>query len=235
MDGEMCLILVKAACKAVGRAAPHSRDDVVKNKIAIWEIVAVVLTALLHPVFVEILHQRAIFIILALLGWLSYLAIRCWRHKNALAALGLRKEGYRPTLIATSVFGVIAFAAMVKIAIAHHRLLFRWEMLPLLFLYPVWGMLQQLLVQGIFVKPLSDHGFLPNIVVALAASVLFAAVHMPDLRLAGATFLMGAVFTVLYLRWRNLWPLGVCHGWLGVFYYYWILERNPWAEIFRGG
>ena len=54
------------------------------------------------------------------------------------------------------------------------------------------------------------------------------------LKLVAATGLLGAVFALIYMRWRNLWPLGLYHGWLGVFYYYWILGRDPWAETFLG-
>ena len=28
------------------------------------------------------------------------------------------------------------------------------------------------------------------------------------------------------------WPLGLYHGWLGAFAYFWILERDPWQELF---
>lgn len=47
-----------------------------------------------------------------------------------------------------------------------------------------------------------------------------------------ATFMMGLAFTPMYLRHRNLWPLGIYHGWLGVLTYYWVLARDPWTEMF---
>ncbi len=67
------------------------------------------------------------------------------------------------------------------------------------------------------------------------ASVLFGAVHLPELRLVAATSLLGLVFTLIYLRWHNLWPLGVYHGWLGVFFCYWVLVRDPWRETLGAG
>jgi len=36
---------------------------------------------------------------------------------------------------------------------------------------------------------------------------------------------------VMLVRWRSVWALGVCHGLLGVFFYYWVLGRDPWLEI----
>ena len=102
--------------------------------------------------------------------------------------------------------------------------------------YPIWGMFQQLLVQGVFVRTVveSASGLRPKVIATIVAAVLFGAVHLPELRLAMATLVLGLVFTLIYVRWRNLWPLGLYHGWLGVFYYYWVLGRNPWREIFVG-
>jgi len=198
---------------------------------------AVIATALLHPIFVDVLHERAVFIGLALVGWVSYIGVQAWRKANLLEELGLRKEGLVPAFLAASVFGVVALVAMALMAEARHALVFRWQILLLLALYPVWGMVQQLLVQGIFVRAMVTIGIgvWPKVVATALAALLFGAVHLPDLLLAGATCVVGAVFTLIYLRWRNLWPLGLYHGWLGVFFYYWVLGRDPWGEMFGIG
>jgi hypothetical protein len=47
-----------------------------------------------------------------------------------------------------------------------------------------------------------------------------------------ATFGLGLVYIPLYLRYRNLWPLGFYHGWLGTLFYLWVLGRDPWVETF---
>jgi hypothetical protein len=75
---------------------------------------------------------------------------------------------------------------------------------------------QQLLVQGIFVRIVAavSAGLWQKVVTTLAAALLFGAVHLPDMRLTAATCVLGAVFTMIFLRWRNLWPLGLWHGWL---------------------
>ena len=103
------------------------------------------------------------------------------------------------------------------------------EMIPLLILYPAWGLVQQFLVQSMVTSNLSDaSGWLgsPYAVTPISAS-LFGGVHVPSWKLTAATFVMGLVFTPLYLRHENLWPLGLYHGWLGVLFYQWVLERNP--------
>jgi len=209
----------------------------VQTRRAIYEIGAVIATALLHPLFVAVLHQRAVFIGLALGGWVWYCSARVRREQDALRKWGLRRAGLAPALAVTSLFGAAALATMGVIAAARHALVFRWQMLLLLALYPVWGMVQQLLVQGIFVRTVAamGAGLWPKLVATGLAALLFGVVHLPDMRLAAATCFLGAALTLIYLRWRNLWPLGLCHGWLGVFFYYWVLGRDPWDEMFRSG
>jgi len=206
----------------------------VKTGRAVYEIGAVIATAVLHPVFKGILHQRALFIALALGGWLAYFGARCRREQGVLQQLGFRKEGLGPAFLAASAFSAAALIVMAVIAGTQQTIIFRWQMFLLLALYPVWGTMQQLLLQGIFVRTVATPGtgLWPRLLVTIAAALLFGAVHLPDMRLAGATCLLGAVFTLIYLRWRNLWPLGLYHGWLGVFFYYWVLGRDPWGEMF---
>src|SRR5262249_14697470 len=106
------------------------------------------------------------------------------------------------------------------------------QMLILALLYPLWGLVQQLLVQAMVVRNLVPVVSLP--VVVTLAVVLFGLVHLPHLALALATALLGGVFTLTFIRCRNVWALGVCHGLLGVFFYFWVLGRDPWLEILAG-
>ena len=46
-----------------------------------------------------------------------------------------------------------------------------------------------------------------------------------------ATFLLGLAFAPLYLRYRNVWPLGLYHGWLGTLLYYQVLGEDPFLRV----
>ena len=70
-----------------------------------------------------------------------------------------------------------------------------------------------------------------TIIVVLTAT-LFTLVHFPFLLLVGATFGLAIVSTCLYLRGHNLLVLGIYHGWLGGFFFYTLLNRDPWQEVF---
>lgn len=195
------------------------------------EVSAVIATGILHLVFIEVFQANAWFIALAIVCWTIYIAFRIHRDDSALSSWGFRSINLRKTLITSSI--VVAIAIFAMIAISKGKLFFHWHMLPLLLLYPIWGLIQQFLVQAMVVNNLtmiSDRRSFRWMVTILAA-VLFGLVHIPDLELMAATFCLGLAFTPIYLSWRNLWPLGIYHGWLGVLFYFWVLGRDPWLEV----
>jgi membrane protease YdiL (CAAX protease family) len=81
--------------------------------------------------------------------------------------------------------------------------------------YAIWTGVQQFLLQGFFLLRLlhlAPKGWLA----ALAAAALFAAAHLPNPVLVPATFLWGFVACLLFLRYRNIYPLMVAHAILGI-------------------
>jgi hypothetical protein len=200
------------------------------------EVLAVFLTAGLHLVLGRVPSLKGAFIAAALLGWASYIGLRVRRDPSLLEEWGFSRHGLARATLATSVAAAVGFIGMGAIAGAEGALRVHWHMLPLLLLYPLWGLVQQFLVQAIFVRPLclGPRALVPPVVGTAIAAALFAAVHLPGFRLTIATGLLGLVFTPIYLRWRNLWPLGLFHGWLGVAAYFWLLQRDPWVELLAG-
>jgi hypothetical protein len=69
-------------------------------------------------------------------------------------------------------------------------------------------------------------------VLALLLATIFALIHGFKQQLMVATFLLELGLVPLYLRHRNLWPLGLLHGWLGGLFYLWIENRDLWVERF---
>jgi len=88
---------------------------------------------------------------------------------------------------------------------------------------------QQFLVQAMAVRNL--RAVLPPSATVLVAGFLFGLVHLPDLALSAATFGLGIALTPIYLLWRNLRPLGFCHGWLGTLVYFWVLGLDPLTQM----
>ncbi|MFI5386684.1 MAG: type II CAAX prenyl endopeptidase Rce1 family protein [Fimbriimonadales bacterium] len=192
-------------------------------------------TTVLFVVCYDILKRRQFkmaFIVGTTLAWLGYILCCIWRAPDTRRAYGLSSHDLRQSaLLASGVFVVGATFCLV-VAFTHQRLHLYPHMLLSALLYPAWGLVQQTLVQAMVVRNLSGSLATPWVVVI--AGLLFGAVHWPDLALAAATAILGAVFTVIFLHWPSVWALGLCHGWLGVLFYFWVLKRDPWEKTMPG-
>jgi hypothetical protein len=81
--------------------------------------------------------------------------------------------------------------------------------------YVLWTLYQQFLLQDYFMDRLLR--LVANETAAVGfAGTLFAAAHLPNLALTAATLAWGIVSCALFLRYRNLWALGLTQGLLGL-------------------
>jgi hypothetical protein len=81
--------------------------------------------------------------------------------------------------------------------------------------YLLWAFEQQFILQDYFLLRLLR--ILPNQPAAMiAAAVLFSTAHLPSPVLTAATLAWGIVSCALFLRYRNLYALGLVHGILGL-------------------
>jgi membrane protease YdiL (CAAX protease family) len=200
---------------------------------AITELGAVAATGIGHLASSAV-DATKVFIPLASAAWGGYVIYRARTEPGYLADKGLGRSGWKGALRNASLAALGGLAGMASIAAtSDRRITLHRDMIPLLLLYPTWGIVQQFLVQGLVAKNLSEaSGWLgsPYVVTPITAAA-FGAVHMPSTELAAGTFAIGMTYTPLYLKHRNVFPLGLYHGWMGVFYYFWILERNPWLYV----
>ena len=202
------------------------------SRRALLELGGVVLTGAGHLTF-SALDASAYFIPLASLAWGGYVYYRARSNPDYLSHLGLTRDGLGPALRDASYVAAGSLALMALVGAAQGSLSLQWGMAPGLLLYPAWGLVQQFLVQGLVSRNLStgpEWLASPYVITPISAA-LFGLVHVPSWKLAAGTFALGLAYTPLYLKHRNLWPLGLYHGWLGVFYYYWVLGRSPWESV----
>jgi hypothetical protein len=148
---------------------------------------------------------------------------------------GFRGKNFVRCFLTATLLAVPILAAMAGFAASRGKLTFPTHGWILLALYPIWGTIQQFLVQALVVGNVAKSGLtLSPAAIVLIGATVFAMAHLSNLRLLIATFALGLVFVPLYLRYRNLWPLGLYHGWLGTFFYFWILHRDPWSKLLKG-
>lgn len=192
-----------------------------------FEVAAALSTGLGH-LATAALGLSVVFVPLALVGWAAYLGRRL-RHEEAREAMGLGRSGLAGASRAMGALGGLALVGMALWGWRQGRLVWTPSWIPLLALYPVWGVVQQTLVQGLVVRHLADRWPERGGLLVVAGAVLFGLVHVPSWDLAALTFAFGLAATPVYLRWRSVWPLGLAHGWLGAAAYLWVLGRDPWV------
>jgi len=195
------------------------------------ELTAVILTGAVHLVFEEVFHLKGPFIILALLCWGAYLGISIRKDRLILEEWGLTLTGFGRAMVTPALVLLAGILLLGTIGALRGTLTLSLHMVPLLALYPVWGIAQQFMVQAMVSRNI--HAVLHSTWAAtFIAAILFGVVHWPDRFLMPATFTLALVFTPIYLKQKSILPLGLCHGWLGVLAYYWLLGRDPWLELF---
>jgi len=156
--------------------------------------------------------------------WLAH------RHTDTLRDLGLRFDNLRIALIPIGLGRLIAVATVMTWAVATGQSLWRRDMLLLLPIYPLWGVAQQTIFQGIFHRRLMSlaHGPVLPIV---ATALLFSAVHFGNLKLMGLTFIGGLLWSTAFRRWPNTMALGLSHGILAAVIYPIVLQDAPISRI----
>ena len=204
------------------------------NNFLRWlEVAAVVATGVLHLVF-QSLGSKGLFIAMASVSWMSCVVWRVRQDSSLWVKWGFHTKNISAAFFWPTVVFVVGVSLMAWYGWANGRTLWQGHIVFLLLLYPLWGILQQFLVQALGVANLMALFPKQGWIVALPVGVvLFSLVHYPDgWLLMLATGIMGCLFIPCYLRDRNLWPLGLYHGWLGTFFYLSILGKDPWVEVF---
>jgi membrane protease YdiL (CAAX protease family) len=148
----------------------------------------------------------------------STIAVMMWRSFDGRKAIGLHTANFRRSLWIVGAALILAGAAIV-VAIKLHTLGLppggALGFIETYIAYAIWTGVQQLLLQGYFL--LRFLRVLPNErLAALTAAALFASAHLPNPILTPATFIWGLAACLLFLAYRNLYPLMIAHAILGI-------------------
>lgn len=137
-------------------------------------------------------------------------------HRNA-ESLGLRLSGLRRSLWIVGTAGLAA-AGLLWIASQVHTLHIvgvGHSVEASIVAYMLWALVQQFILQDFFLPRMLR--ILPSRTAAvIVTGALFAVAHIPNPLLMIATLVWGIVACALFLRYRNLYSLGIAHGILGL-------------------
>lgn len=156
--------------------------------------------------------QRALY--WAPVVWISVVS---WLSFHSMKVMGLRTANLLRSLWIVLV--AVSMAA-VAVVIAARLGTLHAPATPLLFFeryvgYSIWSFVQQFLLLDFFLWRLLR--LMPNALsAAFAAALIFAVAHLPNPILTPATLVWGFVACLLFLRYRNLYPLALSHAIFGI-------------------
>jgi membrane protease YdiL (CAAX protease family) len=146
-----------------------------------------------------------------------YITYVVWASFRSARAMGLRTTNFLRSLW---IVGAALLMAAVSIGIAIRLHTLHPIEGPVVFLkrywgYAIWSFLQQLLLQNFFLRRLLR--LIPHAGWAmLATASIFSMAHLPNPVLTIVTFGLGLAACLLFLRYRNLYPLAISHAILGI-------------------
>lgn len=203
------------------------------DRLKKFEILAVIATGFGKLIFFNWLHLQFWFIMLASIFWIGYIIFRIRSDKVVLNRWGFRKEGLRESVRMITPLAIIALMLFILYGIRSGKMILSWHIFPSLFLYPLWGTIQQFLIMALVAGNLDTLNSIriPRYLSILITAFTFGIVHFPYYLLISGTFVLAIIYALVYFKYRNLWVLGIFHGWLGSFFYFFVLGRDAWITF----
>jgi len=196
---------------------------------------AVMLTAAGKFVFMDYLNWRFAFAAAVIVAWSVYIISRYRNDKEILKYWGFRMDNFMLVVRKILPVGVLSVIAFFAIGFYQNTINITWHIIPILILYPSWGVIQQFLLIALMVGNMSDlkGEHLNNWAIILFSALLFSSIHYPFVWLMIGTFFLAIFYGFIYLREKNIYALGLFHGWLGGLFYYTVVGRDPFLEMFN--
>lgn len=180
----------------------------------------------------DVLEWRLPFILCTVVAWSTYVYIRWKSVPIILRYWGFRTDNLGIVLRQLLPLGLTAVVTFLIIGYVRDTLNITWHIIPILITYPIWGTIQQFLCVGLVAGNMQnmDRPLNRNLIVLITAT-FFSLLHYPNIWLMTGTFVLALIYSAYYLRERNLYALGLFHGWLGALFYYAVVGRDPFMEV----
>lgn len=204
------------------------------NKFRLFEIFAVLITGLLKFVLMDWINLRAVYICSACIFWVIYIYVKYKNDHGILKYWGFQKNNFIPSFLFLLPFAVISIIGILIYGFIHKSVIMNWHIIPILILYSFWGLIQQFMTAGVIsgnlmaIKKINFKKYQ----IIIITSLIFSLVHYPAPYLMVYTFFMELIFLSVYFKWKNLWSLGIYHGWINSFLLFYVMQRDLWSELF---
>lgn len=203
------------------------------RQILTLEILLALLTALGKFIFMDWLNWKFPFIVIMIFAWSFYVWRRYKQNPSMLKNWGFRCDNFGKVVKLMLPFGILSVIASLGVGYWQNTLNVTWHIIPILILYPIWGTIQQFLVISLVAGNLHDlklKGWNDWLVIFVAA-LLFGLVHYPYWWLVLGTFVLAMFYGYIFLKERNVYAMGLFHGWLGAIFFYTVVGRDPFMEV----
>ncbi len=211
-----------------------NRNVKISDKQRVLEILAVVFTAIGKFIFMDFLNWRLSYVVFAVISWAVYIIYKQKQSKGILKYWGFRIDNFIEALKLMLPFGLLSIVIFFIIGSCQDTVNVTWHIIPLLVTYPIWGSIQQFLTIGLIAGNLNElkNKRLSKLSVIFITALLFSVVHFPSIWLMVGTFLLALFYGYVYLKIKNIYAMGLFHGWLGALFYYTVVNRDPFQEVF---
>jgi len=206
----------------------------ISNKRRIIEIIAVLITAAGKFVFIDQLKMWLPFVVPVIIAWTAYIIYRHKMQPGIIRYWGFRTDNFKKVMRMVLPFGLAAVAGCIALGLVLGAINVTWHIIPILFLYPIWGVIQQFLLIALTAGNLNDMKgrTISRWVIIILSALLFGLIHYPFYWLILGSFVLALFYGWVYLRERNIYVLGLFHGWLGAIFFYTVVGRDPFVEVF---
>lgn len=202
-------------------------------KILITEILLAFATGMGKLIFMDWLNWKFPFIVVMIFAWSFYARERFKQNPEVLKKWGFRWDNFGKVVKLMLPFGILTVVASLAVGYWLGTLNLTWHIIPILILYPIWGTIQQFLVISLVAGNLHDlkQKDWNDWLVIFVAALLFGFVHYPYWWLVLGTFVLAMFYGYIFLKERNVYAMGLFHGWLGAIFFYTVVGRDPFVEV----
>lgn len=197
------------------------------------EIAAAAVTAAGKFVLADWLDLQLWYTVAAIIFWTTYVLLRHKAAPSVLKRWGFQRAGMREAAVLSGMALLAGGSFCVAYAIVTGEALINTNLVLIFLLYPAWGLIQQFLVVALLADNLMalTHERASEFVIVMVSALIFSAIHIPEPGLMVATFFLGATTTLIFFRTRNLWIIGILHGWFASLLYFLVLRHDPLAPL----
>jgi len=154
-------------------------------------------------------HSLMIALVVVSVLWFSF-------RRNSRVELGLVWPSTEGTILCLAIGGLVAIAIPAAVLSSGQSVPANpnWPTLHNLWPYVIWAFAQQFLLQSFFFLRLESQ--VGSRGALLWTTVLFTIAHLPNLVLTLMTCAAAVFFTMIFRKYRSIYPLGVVHALLGI-------------------